>query len=71
MKESGGEGVTVSDMEIVKAMRELGRDGIFCEPASATTLAALKKINYEKDEKIVLIITGHGLKDPNILLNHI
>ncbi|MCD4740792.1 threonine synthase [archaeon] len=69
INDSHGLGVTVSEAEIVKAMKDLGRDGIFCEPSSATTLAALRKTEFSKDEKIVLVITGHGLKDPQALMS--
>ncbi|MBN3036936.1 MAG: threonine synthase [Candidatus Diapherotrites archaeon] len=64
MKKSKGFGVQVSDKEIMKAIKDLGRDGIFAEPASAAALAALRKMSTARDDKIVLMITGHGLKDP-------
>jgi threonine synthase len=65
---SGGEGVTVTDDQIIEAAKELGREGIFAEPASAAALAALHKIEHRREEKIVLIITGSGLKDPMAVL---
>lgn len=68
LNDSGGQGVKVTDKEIIQAIKDLGRDGVFCEPASATTLAGLRKIDFKKDEKIVLVITGHGLKDPTAIL---
>ena len=64
INESNGTAVEVTDRQIVRAMKELGKDGIFAEPASATTLAALEKIEVEEKEKVVLVITGHGLKQP-------
>jgi len=59
----------VSDEEILDAVRSLSsKAGIFVEPAAAATLAGLRKsleINVlTKDEKIVLLLTGHGLKAP-------
>jgi threonine synthase len=66
--ESGGFSITVSDDEILDGQRTLAaRTGVFAEPACATTVAALKKLRGSKllgrKEQIVLLITGHGLKD--------
>lgn len=71
--ESGGLIDTVSDEEILKAYQMLaGLEGIFCEPASAASLAGLLKLYrkgfFKKDDVIVLTITGHGLKDPDIAI---
>ncbi len=71
--ESGGLIDTVSDEEILKAYQMLaGLEGIFCEPASAASLAGILKLNrkgfFKKDDVIVLTITGHGLKDPDIAI---
>ncbi|MEM4245693.1 MAG: threonine synthase [Candidatus Bathyarchaeia archaeon] len=68
--ESRGEIVTVSDAEILAAQRYLARrEGIFVEPASAATVAYLRKGveegHIDKDEEVVCITTGHGLKDPD------
>ncbi|MEM0372679.1 MAG: threonine synthase [archaeon] len=65
---SGGECVRVNDHQITQAIKELGREGVFAEPAAAASLAGLKKIDYEKDERVVLIISGSGLKDPTALI---
>ncbi len=70
IKESKGEGVKVKDTEILEAMRILARtEGIFAEPAAASTVAGLKKLidqgRIDKDEEIVCVITGAGLKDPS------
>ncbi len=62
VKESGGFFSSVSDNEILKAMKQLAGEGIFAEPASAAALAALEKDIGRSDEKIALVITGHGLK---------
>ena len=62
----------VSDEEILEAKAEIGRDGIGCEPASATTLAGLRRLRkggqIGEDEHVVAILTGHVLKDPDIIL---
>ncbi len=68
ISESGGFSVTVSDEEILEGQRTLAaKTGVFAEPASAVTVAALKKLSGGKllgrREQIVLLITGHGLKD--------
>jgi threonine synthase len=68
--ESGGLIETVSDEEIVDAYRLLAREeGVFCEPASAASVAGvLKKAAagyFSDDALIVCILTGHGLKDPD------
>ena len=66
--ESGGEAVTVSDDEILAAIGELaGLAGVFAEPAAAAPWAAAKRLlangRIDKDETVVLLITGNGLKD--------
>ena len=66
--ESKGFSLTVTDAEMLDAQRLLGRTtGIFAEPAAASTVAGLKKIRtmnkVDAGEQIVLLITGHGLKD--------
>ena len=60
---SGATIVTVSDEEIVAAWRELAAvEGLFCEPSSAAGLAAVRR-NAVPGDRLVLTITGHGLKD--------
>lgn len=68
LHESDGMGIRVNDTEILAAQKMLAsRTGIFCEPASASALAAFfqaKEQGWIKDNsKVVLMITGHGLKD--------
>jgi threonine synthase len=63
----------VSDEEILEAYRMLANlEGIFCEPASAASLAGVMKLYrkgfFKKDDTAVLTITGHGLKDPDIAI---
>ena len=70
--ESGGAINSVTDDEILEAYRLLAQEeGIFCEPASAACVAGLLKYkagNDLRDQRIVCIITGHGLKDPDTAL---
>ncbi len=66
--ESGGSAITVPDLDILAAIRELALlEGVFAEPAAATTWACLKKMVREQkvdpDQRIVCLITGNGLKD--------
>jgi threonine synthase len=73
MRESGGFAETVSDKEIIEAQRLLAHsEGLFVEPASAASIAGLKKLvdsgDISEDEKVVCITTGHGLKDPEIII---
>jgi threonine synthase len=61
---SGGEVITVDDAEIVAAWRTLAQDeGLFCEPASAASVAGLEHAGLEAGTRVVCILTGHGLKD--------
>jgi len=70
--ESGGLIDLISDNEIIEAYQILaGKEGVFAEPASATSVAGLLKLhkqgyfNGQKAGRIVCILTGHGLKDPD------
>jgi threonine synthase len=70
IRESKGTAETVTDEEILDAQKMLARiEGIFVEPASASSIAGLKKLVQngviDKDERVVCITTGHGLKDPD------
>jgi threonine synthase len=62
----------VSEVEIAVAKAEIGAEGVGCEPASAVTLAGLKKLIargfIKRSESVVLILTGHVLKDPEFTL---
>jgi threonine synthase len=61
----GGSVVTVSDDEILDAWRLLAHEeGLFCEPASAAGVAGLATAGLEPGSRVVCVITGHGLKDP-------
>ncbi|MDD3345585.1 MAG: threonine synthase [Candidatus Omnitrophica bacterium] len=73
--ESGGLIDMVSDAEIIKAYKILAyKEGVFAEPASAASIAGLLKLAEKryfrgKNKKIVCILTGHGLKDPQMAIN--
>jgi threonine synthase len=64
----------VSEAEIALAKAEIGREGIGCEPASAVTLAGLKKLiqaeRIAPDHSVVLLLTGHTLKDPDYTIQY-
>jgi threonine synthase len=63
----------VSEIEIAQAKAEIGAEGIGCEPASAVTLAGLKKLVKQgfvkAHESVVLVLTGNLLKDPNFTID--
>ena len=68
LRESKGDVVDVKDCEILDAMKVMARlTGVFGEPAGVTGFAGLRKMlgqgKVKKDEKVVLIVTGNGLKD--------
>jgi len=71
--ESGGLIDIVSDEQILEAYGMMANlEGIFCEPASAASLAGVTKLHrkgfFKKGDTVVLTITGHGLKDPDIAI---
>jgi len=72
LQATGGEVEEVSEIEIAIAKAEIGADGIGCEPASAVTLAGLKKLRQwgfvKAGESVVLVLTGHLLKDPDFTI---
>jgi threonine synthase len=72
LQATGGEVEEVSEVEIAAAKAEIGADGIGCEPASAVTLAGLKKLRrrgfVKPGESVVLVLTGHVLKDPDFTI---
>lgn len=62
--ESGGSIAAVTDAEILEAYDLVARTGVFCEPASAASVAGLLKASIEPGSTVVCVLTGHGLKDP-------
>jgi threonine synthase len=74
MKETGGWVEQVSEAEIALAKAEIGMEGIGCEPASAVTLAGLKKLKsagkIDPASTVVLFLTGHTLKDSDYTIQY-
>jgi len=73
VRETGGLVEAVSDDEILAAQRILAsREGVFAEPAGASPIALLMRAArsglIERDSRVVCVATGHGLKDPDIVL---
>ena len=74
LRESRGIAERVTDEEIIAAQKLLARRlGVGVEPASAASVAGLKKLveagEIDADERIVCVTTGHALKDPEIIFN--
>ena len=71
-KESKGDFQSVTDDEIIYAYKTLAKEGVFCEPASAASVAGLikNKNRIKKDSLIVCILTGNGLKDPECAIKN-
>jgi len=73
VQKSGGFVMDVTDAEIGEAKAMIGRDGVGCEPASAATLAGLRKLTsqgrFDKDASVVAILTGHALKDTDFIIS--
>jgi threonine synthase len=72
--QSGGQILSVSEQEIADAKAIIGRDGIGCEPASATTVAGIRKLvaagHIHGEESVVAVLTGHVLKDPDYVSHY-
>lgn len=72
IRESNGLATKVTDEEILAAEGSMAKlEGIFAEPASATPVAAVRNLirngTIKKDEEVVCVATGHGLKDPDVV----
>jgi threonine synthase len=74
IRRTGGWVEQVSEAEIALAKAEIGAEGIGCEPASAVTLAGLKKLvgqgRIAREESVVLVLTGHTLKDSDYTIQY-
>jgi threonine synthase len=72
--ETGGCVITVTEQEIADAKAMIGRDGIGCEPASATTVAGIRNLvlngSIKEHETVVAILTGHLLKDTDYVMQY-
>ena len=76
IRESGGVGESVTDIEILNAIQLLAKtEGIFAEPAGGVTVAVLKKLvelgEISPDEEVVCCVTGNGFKAAETILDHI
>jgi threonine synthase len=73
IEETGGWCLDVSEGEIAVAKAEIGAEGLGCEPASAVTLAGLRKLRAQgkigSAETVVLLLTGHTLKDADYTID--
>jgi threonine synthase len=70
-RDSRGSIRAVSDSEILAAFRLLAsKEGMFCEPASAASVAGLLKYGSGGAEQVVCVLTGRGLKDPETAIAH-
>jgi threonine synthase len=71
---TGGRVLDVSEQEIADAKAIIGRDGVGCEPASATTVAGLKRLVADgfvrAEDETVAVLTGHVLKDADYVINY-
>lgn len=74
LQSTGGWCEQVSEQEIALAKAQIGAEGIGCEPASAVTLAGLKKLVADgrigREERVVLLLTGHTLKDAEYTIHY-
>ncbi|HEY7785395.1 MAG TPA: threonine synthase [Pyrinomonadaceae bacterium] len=74
VRTSGGRVITVNEQEIADAKAVIGRDGVGCEPASATTVAGIRQLVASKfigrDDDVVAVLTGHVLKDTNYVIKY-
>ena len=63
----------MTDKEIIEAYKMLAKEGIFCEPASAASVAGLIKNrnSIKKESTIVCVLTGNGLKDPDCAIKNL
>ena len=72
--QSKGWVLAVSEQEIADAKAIIGRDGIGCEPASATTVAGVRHLvsagNIKETERVVAVLTGHLLKDTDYVTSY-
>ena len=74
VRETNGYVITITEQEIADAKAMIGRDGVGCEPASATTVAGIRNLVRDglikKDETVVAVLTGHLLKDTDYVIKY-
>ncbi len=75
VSESGGLFELATDDEIMEAYALIAREGVFCEPASAASVAGLIKLHglgkLKAGQRVVAVLTGNGLKDPNSAMRNV
>ncbi len=72
-QDSNGDFMAVTDAEIIEAYKLLGSgEGVFCEPASAASVAGLLQCRdtVPTGATVVCVLTGNGLKDPTTAIEH-
>jgi threonine synthase len=73
IQDTKGQVISVTDQEILNSKRKIDSAGIGCEPASAASLAGIKKLRLsgmiKKSDRVVAILTGHMLKDVELIEN--
>jgi threonine synthase len=67
---SNGVVESVTEQEIADAKAVIGHSGIGCEPASAATLAGIRKMKLDRDADVVAVLTGNVLKDPDYIYRY-
>jgi threonine synthase len=74
IRETNGVVLSVSDAELLEAKAAIDASGVGCEPASAVTLAGLRRLigggQVKSSDRVVAVLTGHILKDPALLLRY-
>ena len=74
VEETNGTVLTVTEQEIADAKAVIGTEGIGCEPASATTVAGIRRMRNDgfikTDEKVVAVLTGQVLKDTDYVIDY-
>jgi len=74
IRETNGVVLAVTDAELLEAKAVIDRSGVGCEPASAVSVAGLRQLvqrgTIKPSERVVSILTGHMLKDPDILFRY-
>src|SRR5262249_25997239 len=74
VRASDGTVESVTEQQIADAKAQIGRCGIGCEPASAATLAGIRKLTasgaMRQDADVVAVLTGHLLKDPDYIYRY-
>jgi threonine synthase len=75
IRDTNGTVEEVTDAELMAAKRDIDRMGIGCEPASATTLAGVRKLRaagvIAEGDRVVCVLTGHVLKDTDAILRNV